>query len=266
MSPRRNLADLDELALEPQDALELWRSMNAVQTEEFPLDEKLHPQKVFEGFLEKSQVIRWSEDLKGALRVWMRESPRSPFPQVRSLLLGEKVQGLLDSEQARETRDEMHTDAFQTLCHLHERDALPAIVFNYDRLQCEELVLSLVEALQAPEQEYKKTSKAWASKLKAYEAEQSKRPAKKSAEKLSKADKEFEAANKEPSKLDGFHPDDPLDAYSFADRTKAPLSEMDKEIQQLLRKTDSISPAFVDALRRGVGVHHAGMNRGYRQM
>ena len=59
-----------------------------------------------------------------------------------------------------------------------------------------------------------------------------------------------------------FDPDDPLPDFSFANSAKYQKSELLKDIDDL--KWTSTPSWAIKALRRGVGVHHAGMSKGYR--
>ena len=81
--------------------------------------------------------------------------------------------------------------------------------------------------------------------------------------KLSKLDMMREASV-ERSKWEDFDADAPLDLFSFADRTKLPMSELEAFIDAL--RGVEVTPLFLLALRRGIAVHHAGLNRQYRQM
>lgn len=62
----------------------------------------------------------------------------------------------------------------------------------------------------------------------------------------------------------GFNPDAPIDGFHFADIQKLTLSEL-TEVQSDLR-VRKVPDWLVRGLKRGVGVHHAGMNRKYLQV
>ncbi|KAK1992440.1 hypothetical protein LX36DRAFT_674554, partial [Colletotrichum falcatum] len=71
-------------------------------------------------------------------------------------------------------------------------------------------------------------------------------------------------ANWEISPWKSFDPEAPLPQFSFADTTKIMQEELEERIHSLDHQ--GIHPTFIHALRRGLAVHHAGMNRNYRQL
>jgi ATP-dependent RNA helicase DDX60 len=61
-----------------------------------------------------------------------------------------------------------------------------------------------------------------------------------------------------------FDPDDVLPQFSFAGITRDySREELEKDIMEL-RLRAHLAPWIVQALRRGIAVHHAGMNKSYR--
>ena len=71
-------------------------------------------------------------------------------------------------------------------------------------------------------------------------------------------------ASEEVSRWQNFDPDAPISRYSLADETKISKEELEERLSTL--DYYPVKPEFIDALRRGLGVHHAGMNRQYRQV
>lgn len=67
----------------------------------------------------------------------------------------------------------------------------------------------------------------------------------------------------ETSLFDLFDPDEPQDDFSFADKKRCAKLELDEFIGQLRRR--HIKECLIELLQRGIGVHHSGMNRKYRQ-
>lgn len=132
--------------------------------------------------------------------------------------------------------------------------------------------------MKAAENEYKH-SKEWQRKIDGWtkwkEAEDKKRG--KKAPKVSKkkgggeddekgpskADQARDNASVETSPYDLFDPEAPQAGFSFADPRRGTPSEIDTYIRQLRWK--NIASYLIELLQRGVGVHHAGMNRKYRQ-
>lgn len=163
------------------------------------------------------------------------------------------------------------------LVQLHRRHALPAILFNYDRSGCEVIAQTLYEQLTAAEDDFKANNPAWKKTLMQYEKhlEQKSRKSRKPPPKVSKkkGDKDDDGGGGKDSGIpddggssffDLFNPDDPLDDYSFADKKKCQRSELSVFVRQLRYK--NVSENLIDLLYRGIGVHHSGMSRRYRQI
>lgn len=70
-------------------------------------------------------------------------------------------------------------------------------------------------------------------------------------------------ASGENSFFDLFDPEEPLEDFSFADKKKCQREELEGIIKQLRYKR--IPEPFISLLYRGIGIHHSGMNRKYRQ-
>ncbi|KAI1352780.1 hypothetical protein F5Y01DRAFT_313444 [Xylaria sp. FL0043] len=270
----RTGVDLDELSLEPRDALTLWKSMNKLQTHSFTLDESLHPSRVCFGVPKKSDALAWTSKLKAVLAEWAQDKA-SPFDQVcRSLEPGRQASidyavdhqprtGWTQSSQKNE-----RLKAFALLNDLHKEDGLPAILFNYDRVECERTLELVLEQLESAEENWKEWDRGWQKKIRDYElwrsSEDNRKIAKKSTEKLTKEERLWENANADVSRWEGFDPNKPLEQFSFADASRLAGSELETFIESL--KHENIRPHLFSALRRGIAVHHAGMNRSYRQV
>jgi hypothetical protein len=62
-----------------------------------------------------------------------------------------------------------------------------------------------------------------------------------------------------------FDPDDPQVQFSFAGVGKYSLQELEDEVQELARWS-GVADWILQALRRGIAIHHAGMNKAYRSL
>lgn len=97
---------------------------------------------------------------------------------------------------------------------------------------------------------------------------ESKKKSKKNAKLIKDGDSEedarqdVEATNS--SRWASFDPLAPIGEFSFADKTKLGTAEFEEMLQSLVGQ--HVPQYFLDGLRRGIGVHHAGMNRRYRQI
>lgn len=130
----------------------------------------------------------------------------------------------------------------------------------------------LLEDLTAAENEWKESSPEWQRKIARWELWKSQaalraRQTEKLARRKKPDDKENDAMQSEGTSWESsFDPRDPLPQFSFGDRTSA-YSKADLEVEiSALRRWSSVPQWALDALRRGVGVHHSGMNKRYRSL
>lgn len=283
----------DDLTLEARDCFTLWQSMLKHQTSDFKLNQSLLPSKALPEIVRKRDVTIWEVELKSVMRQWMADSS-SPFEAVRRDLqatvdatghdemytAGKSSEDGGEVAQAVDERDLCST-TLPMLSDLHSRDALPGILFNYDRSMCEKICMSVLSQLKAAEVSWKTSSRKWAEKIADYEKwqkEQSRSSGKKSSagsagkkkrnkdddNNVSKVERERATASTELSVWASFDPDAPLEEFHFADNKKFSTLELE-QCEKQLRKQDQ-PDWLVEALKRGIAVHHAGMNRKYRQM
>lgn len=268
--------------------------MEKVKTQEHPVSPDLAPQLALPSVVRKVDVLTWEKNLKVLLQNWL-ENPDSPYDRlIREL--GNDFHNRKQEDVYQTQQKEVATSAFgyshrdvakstlALLCRLQERDALPAILFNYDRSQCEEICRTVCNQLKTSEIAQKKSGTKWQKTLERWEeykqqlektskqmAQDEKRKSKKGRdkggedEKISSIDRQKENGNGlQDSVWASFDPDSPMDGYHFADYTKAQASELVGYTKEL--RFRGIQPWLIDALGRGIGVHHAGMNRKYRQI
>lgn len=287
---------LNDATLEPRDCLSLWKCMKRHQNSEYPISPSLSPENALPAMIRKSDVVRWETALKDQLAEWMVD-PKSPFDAVQEELRGHRYSQLasLPSESSSpgnggdlvDTPEERSLvssgSVFSLVKDLHASGALPAILFNYDRTNCEAIAAEIFHTLTSAESKYRKTDSAWIAKIVEFEAwkaarevARAKNAKKKASTKATgrrgeddgdgqgKAHSEREAASRDGSRWENFDPDAPLARFSFADTTKISSEEVEGRLKRM--RHDFVRQIFVDALRRGVGVHHAGMNRRYRQL
>ncbi|KAJ5499011.1 Helicase C-terminal [Penicillium expansum] len=280
----------DDLDFEPRDCFTLWKAMKDLQTKQFPVDPSLDPTVFFSNIvIQKVHVIEWQRQLKMLLGQWMKDQ-ESPFEKLlRNLdhptgFVVEKEKDL--SKQVSRMNglsDTLSGNLVDTtlplISSLHAQNALPALFFNYDRGRCEDICQELLTQLQNAETKWKEESPVWKSKIAKWEVwKTSKLSAKKKLERAtkkktsgnadeeptSKAEQAKESASTDFGWLDLFDPKRPVDGFHLADFKKVPASEFLVYSKQLQWR--SVPQWLIDALERGIGVHHAGMNRKYRQV
>nr|POF06890.1 putative helicase [Quercus suber] len=281
----------EDLALEPRDCLYLWQSMTKHATADYPVPKKLDPSVALPDISRKVDILKWEKDLKALLQQWLIDSS-SPFDYVlldlaqtfrnaerENVLITNDKEDLTAVDEIQNQHDVIET-TLPLLCRLHQQDALPAILFNYDRHQCEKICQTLTEKLQEKEQVQQKTGAKWQKTLERWEEwkkAQAKAASKKGKiapkkgskgedddEMGSKLDQQRDASEQGIDAWESFDPEKPLDGYHFADHTRVQASELEIYVKQLGRR--NVPQWLIDSIGRGIGVHHAGMNRKYRQV
>lgn len=278
----------DDLDLEPRDCLTLWKAMKKHETPEFPVDESLHPNHCLPTLVRKVDVVQWGSKLKALLREWIMKNT-SPFDPVLNELTESSKRAPVSPRRTccKESRTVGATDSIDVnslldttlplVCSLHNQNALPALFFNYDRSMCESICRRLLDDFVAAEESWKASSPVWKRKFRKWEewSRDQEKLSRKSVPKVSKksapdgddfsrAERMREAASTEASQFESFDPDAPIDGYHVADVKKLSAATFREYAEQLRRR--EVAEWLITALRRGIGVHHAGMNRRYRQV
>ena len=284
----------EDLSLEPRDCHTLYEAMCKHSTSDFPVPSELDPREALPAVPRKHDTFRWEKSLKSLVHEWMK-NPKSPFQQILASLSqtmrlirqpasqAGKLFRQEDVEADIECIDE--DDMFQTtmplLCSLQAQNALPAILFNYDRSRCEALCKHMLKRLERSEETYKATSPAWQRKIETWrsykkllEQKEKKSSSQKKSERRRRNDDDDDprASKSERMKEDSeltsssewasFDPEAHLDQFSFADPRKVELAELQKFCEKLRRR--DVDPSLIEALHRGIAVHHSGCNRLYR--
>ena len=275
-----------DLSLEPRDCWTLWQAMGRHQTESYPVGDFLDPFQILPPVVRKVDVFVWQERLRSVFESWMRD-PESPFQHVladlekmtkRAKQPESQVSDGPIEPQPREVRDDILHTTLPLICSLHSRDALPALFFNYDREYCERIAQSLLERLVEAEERYK-SGPEWRAKIarwRSWEKAEAKAKVNRARNAPSKPSKKRRGsgeaeegpqivAEEEASPWASFDADEPIDGFHLAgENMSASRSVLQGYEPQL--KQRGVVPWLIEALRRGIGVHHAGMNRKYRQV
>ncbi|KAF2097657.1 P-loop containing nucleoside triphosphate hydrolase protein [Rhizodiscina lignyota] len=278
----------EDLAMEARDCYALYKSLSAHQNDNFKLNSNLDPAKALPEVIRKPDILKWEKSLKDVLRQWMKD-PKSPFESVLNDLSKTAAQmtvresnSPLSAAMRRVDTGSISSTTLPLLLDLHEKDALPAILFNYDRYYCEKIAKTVMSELQNAEDSWKSESTIWQKKLAAYQ--EWKDMQEKAASKAKKAPSAKQKGKKQKNDEDGggdnedqndnfddqstpmasFDPTAPVDGFHFADWRHLLPSEFDEYRKELSWR--GVPAWLVEALTRGIGVHHAGMNRKYRQV
>ena len=274
----------DDLALEPRDCLSLWKAMIKFQTDAYKVPESLNPAKSLLACIRKVDIFAWEKDLKNVLLKWMGDR-NSPFDKVVAELTPvEKDENKNQNASATSSVTDgdvidpvdLKATSLPLLLQLHKRRALPAILFNYDRAACENIAYAILGQLVEAEAQWKEGPQ-WKKLYDGYEkylelkdkkTRKLAKPAKKANkddedEGGSKTDRMRDESSDGASIYDLFDPEAPQADFSFSDPKQLQKQDLAEYIRQLRRK--EIKEELIELLRRGIGVHHAGMNRKYRQ-
>lgn len=276
----------DDLALEPRDCLSLYKAMVKCQTDKYRVPATLDPAKALPKCIRKKDIFAWEKALKKVLLQWMADR-ESPFDNVVHLLSMLKIVGEVEPAQPPSSTTSSVTDGeyldkhdlkattLPLLYQLHKRRALPAILFNYDRSQCENIACAVLAQLVEAETKWKEGAQ-WKKLMEGYEKYQQQKdkkarkpvkPVKKSKDDEegggSKLDRMRDESSEGASVYDLFDPEEPQAEFSFANPKQLQKAELQEYVRALRWK--NVREEFIELLRRGIGIHHAGMNRKYRQ-
>ena len=131
---------------------------------------------------------------------------------------------------------------------------------------------ALLDVLELSEARWRETNPEWKRKIKQWELWVSKaKERERQVERLKKAKKDENdgpsaTAESEATWEASFDPEDPSPQFSFAGMSPVFTREdLEEEIRSLARWSSAPEWAL-KGLRRGIGVHHSGMNKHYRTL
>ncbi|KAJ5340845.1 hypothetical protein N7541_009969 [Penicillium brevicompactum] len=220
----------DGLDLEPRDCLTLWKAMSDLQTERFPVDNSLDPSVFFSsGIIKKAHTIEWQKQLKSLLTEWMRDQG-SPFQRVL-LRLENRAPGYI-TEEEQSPSDPTVQAADRDVGLL---DSTLPLVYS---LHSQDALPALFFNYDRSNDDYEGPG--------------------------SREDQMRDSASTESTQFDRFDPERPLNQFSLADSKKIGPGEFSTLAREL--KARQVAQFLIDALERGIGVHHSGLNRKYRHV
>lgn len=123
--------------------------------------------------------------------------------------------------------------------------------------------------LKTQEDIWRKNSPDWKRKVAQYDAylQSAKDRERKAARALKRKGEEEDYPVETSEWQASFRLDDPLPDYSFAGQaTSYTASELDEDIANLERRKPNPPGWALQCLKRGIAVHHSGMNKGYRSL
>lgn len=272
-----------DLSLSTSECWNLFRVMSSVAQSSNNDDimediNKLRPENFFEGisYLRNADVVKYETALRKTIEKWIASPCTREFCAQVIAALSEPIEKGVASMEADHGEDSPYTlrgyqrSLLTLLSQLHSVDALPAIIFQYDRYGIERLARDLLHSLKSAEDVWKSNNKAWQDKVAEWANWQSLVNARRRREdarpKLSTSRAVEELRDAEPSPLETFDPYKPLPQFSFLlPQAKVSGQELESQIEELLER-NNIPDWITDCLRRGIGIHHSGLNRRLRQL
>ncbi|KAH9899786.1 P-loop containing nucleoside triphosphate hydrolase protein [Cubamyces lactineus] len=266
-----------DFSLEAADCLSLYRAFDAHKDKlGFNLDE-LSPTRFFAEskgtLLKQKDILRYEAALTKRISEMMETADPQDPGTVLSSMIRKVSDPLVDKADQSyiPTAGEFYANLITLVADLQANGDLPALLFNFDRKVCENMAQAMLDVLEKTEAQWRETNPEWKRKIKQWEAWVSKaKERERQAERLKKVKKDDEhpstQAEPETSWEASFDPEDPSPQFSFAGASPAfTKSDLDEEIQSLARWSSAPDWAL-RALRRGIGVHHSGMNKHYRTL
>ncbi|KAG2012979.1 DEAD/DEAH box helicase [Coprinopsis cinerea AmutBmut pab1-1] len=281
----------DDLALEARDTLTLYEALSSIVldlSDDALIAEirSLDPKRFFKSknhFLRQKDVLEYEARLKAVLTELTKDMDYDGLNNPL-LTVVERVQDkdLLAIGQeklnAHPDRDAFESNLLHMLADLHVRGDLPAILFNFDRSQCEVIAQEICSGLEKAEEEWKAKSPRWKQKVAQWEAwKLAAKEREKVTDKMNKQKKRGGRNEDDDPSLEqeanisweqSFDPNAPLQPFSFVNtRSGYTVAELEEEIRKQTRRFGVSKMAWIYVcLRRGIAVHHAGMPKSYRSL
>ncbi|EEB06458.1 DEAD/DEAH box helicase [Schizosaccharomyces japonicus yFS275] len=269
------------LTFEPRDCLQLYHAMKLVSKGDFKISKKLDPDNYFSDcqFIKKVDVVAYEKKIKETLHTWASLpnafAPTSPFQALIRHFCNEPqrlINNQLKLHKDISSIEYIAKSTLPMLKDLHSRDLLPTICFNYDRQECEFIAETVYKTLTEKEREWRENSEEWKEKMREYKKWQASATQRaKQAEKFQKlaTEKQKLQALKEAgdvSWIEFFDPNEPSAEFSFAGvKSTYGKEELYRDLESL-RNRHAVPEWYIDALYRGIAIHHSGLNRRYRQI
>ncbi|KAH7332993.1 hypothetical protein B0J17DRAFT_677146 [Rhizoctonia solani] len=262
-----------DLALESQDCLSLY-SMMAKCASQKEL-EHLDPSVFFIGkendFLTQIDVIRYEEALKAVVERWMDASNSNSIDSSYQKLLRELEADMSRSGPINKLEDahspSVSIKGFIHLLHkLDSKGDLPCLAFSFDRSGCEKFAKALTNALIQGERNWRKSNRQWIKKLEQWEAWKANSKLRERDANRASRRKSYDPQEEQSTTWQStFDPRDPSPEFSFANlKSGYSKEELSNDVANQKWQQNPWPKYLIEALRRGIAVHHAGMPKGYR--
>ncbi|KAL4898860.1 hypothetical protein BDW74DRAFT_184329 [Aspergillus multicolor] len=266
----------DDLTLEPRDCLLLWHSMKKHSTPTFPVDCSLDPSTALPTLIRKADVIEWEVRLKSLLRPWVNDAS-SPFDEVVGDLrsVSRIIQALAFRYLLAKLRILLVHAPYAKIAYLTQRSlwfvhsmsrvlsrlyssttigiiARRFVIISSPNWKDLKIIGKRSVLLRVREPKKAKSKKEWGDNDD-------------DEERVSKTElARSAAAAKDSSMFETFDPSAPVSGFHFANEMKLSNPGFEEYATQLRHR--DVPERLITALRRGIDVHHSGLNRKYRQV
>ncbi|KAH9067713.1 P-loop containing nucleoside triphosphate hydrolase protein [Lactarius vividus] len=259
------------------EALDLLRLHEVLKGQSDAYADRLDPTAFFSGneFIKQKDVLRYETEIKNILARLVVEpdalDPSSPLQRiVRHIQDPVITQTSKTRLNTPPNRSEFMSGLIHLLSDLKAENSLPALLFNFDRHECQLMAERVLDSLEKAEEVWRDQSPEWKHKVsqwKAWQARQKdkQRTAQKASARKKNQDDDGRQQSEELTWESYFDPRDPSPQFSFAGMSTYPKEELLEDITSLSRWS-STPESLIRALRRGVAIHHSGMNKAYRSL
>eukprot|EP00746_Dinoflagellata_sp_MGD_P125685 gnl/MRDRNA2_/MRDRNA2_60514_c0_seq1.p1 gnl/MRDRNA2_/MRDRNA2_60514_c0~~gnl/MRDRNA2_/MRDRNA2_60514_c0_seq1.p1 ORF type:complete len:1869 (+),score=477.09 gnl/MRDRNA2_/MRDRNA2_60514_c0_seq1:406-5607(+) len=291
-----------DFTMTPSEVYELYNACVRILGKQTKVFEELKPAKFFSnvtaGYLTKKVVIQWEGQMKCDIEKLMKEGTITSelFHEILSALGRRELEEVDDKEDGVTSKGPsyMQPAVIFDLCKkLDKSQNLPAIIFNFHRTEINQMLKGLCEEmLNLQRHKYYGTEEAeyrtkeimkrrWADyerKHKQWEAAQKQGKSQKSAgggEEISGEGKEGRSGKQEVEEFDDDKEDEPIPPTDIAEdidpeftfHSPKALGQWQEDIEEMFKELHfQKTPKYlVDALRRGIGMHHEGCKTKYRE-
>jgi len=199
----------------------------------------------------------------------LRKLADKPTDQFKSMLSAWSKVSVIDENEEKVIREGVSVEGkFFTymaipdiLMHLKKREMLPAILFNFERAYCECLAKGIFKFLKEKEKAYR-ASTEYQIMVKKYRIGQAAAARNAALQTANPNGAQLTAADKQMEDQ-GVHPGDLMDP----DSTFTMIGEIYTREELYQDASDlmavNVDPELIEALRLGIGVHHAGLHKKY---
>jgi superfamily II RNA helicase len=149
----------------------------------------------------------------------------------------------------------------------------PAILFNFDRTNCELMAQHILESLERKEEEWRSRSVEWTRKMKQWNVWHSQAKVRERVSERQQKQKrrpEEDEDSRDTSDISwesSFNPNHPSPQFSFVGLgTSYSMLDLEADTPTKELSWSNVPLWAMKALRRGIAVHHAGMNKHYRTL